>query len=456
MKNKIYLALIMFTLTFSLFAVFDSGTGSSEDPFIISNAAQFNEIKNYLNSSFKLVDNIALSGYWIPVGSKEMPFTGNLDGNAKSVTGLHINDTLLDYASLFAYSSGAMIKNLSLSDVNINGRRFVSAFIAKSRNNTIIENCRVDGNISGIAYVSSIIAYSINSYVRNSYSSATLTGEINVAGLVAVNSFESSDGLVYVEGGTFSPDYGNFTVTLSPFYVGKYEVTQSEWYEVMTGNNNNIFAVPNGPWGYPGIGENYPMYYVSWYDILVYCNRRSYMEGLTPVYAKNGETNTDNWGVVPVDNNSEWNAITMDLSADSYRLPTEMEWMFAASGGVPALEAGKFNNDFSGSNTLGDVAWYNENNSPNGTKPVGTKAPNELGLYDMSGNVWEWCWDWYSTYPAGTYINPVGQNEGTSRTVRGGCWNINSYYATVVYRYFLYPQYYLDNLGFRVVRSVID
>jgi len=178
---------------------------------------------------------------------------------------------------------------------------------------------------------------------------------------------ERLENFVFVEGGTFqmgsndgdSDEKPVHSVTVSSFYVGKFEVTQKEYQNVM-GKNPSYFK-----------GENNPVENVTWYDAVKYCNKRSEKEGRTPSYNING------------------NNVTCDFSANGYRLPTEAEWEYAARGGNKSQ-----NYKYSGSNKIGDVAWY-DSNSGLRTHPVGQKAPNELGIYDMTGNVWEWCWDWY-------------------------------------------------------------
>ena len=171
-------------------------------------------------------------------------------------------------------------------------------------------------------------------------------------------------------------------VTLSSFYVGKYEVTQGIWKAVMGGNPSDTFS------GRYGVGDDYPVYYVNWNDV---------MKFIAALNAKTGK---------------------------NYRLPTEAEWEFAARGGNKSKGY-----MYSGSDSLGDVTWYRDGNrtygtSAFGTKPVGTKAPNELGVYDMSGNVWEWVSDWYGykTYASSPVTNPTGPKKGTCRVIRGGSW----------------------------------
>jgi len=261
------------------------------------------------------------------------------------------------------------------------------------------------------------------------------------------------ENFVLVTGGTFTmgdtrgqgdPDdeLPTHTVTLNSFYIGKYEVTQAEYSQYMQ---------PGSGWTSSfGLGDNYPAYFVSWYAILKYCNLRSIAEGLTPCYTINGSTDPANWGAVPTSNNSTWNAAICNWNANGYRLPTEAEWEYAARGAT--------NNPdylYSGSDDINAVAWYDGNNSPSGSKPVGTKAPNGIGTYDMSGNVYEWCWDWYSSsyYNSSLQNNPTGPASGSYRVLRGGGWGGSAYYCRVAYRFSSTP-YSSDAIGFRLCRAV--
>ena len=185
--------------------------------------------------------------------------------------------------------------------------------------------------------------------------------------------------------------------------------------------------------------KNNPVNYISWYDALVYCNTRSIKEGLTPCYSISGSTKPDDWGSVPTNNNSTWNAATCDFEADGYRLPTEAEWEWAARGGESYT--------YAGSDNVYDVAWYNTN----GTRDVKTKKANAYGLYDMSGNVWEWCWDWYGSISSDTAA--TGPVSGSNRCLRGGSWNVNAYNARVADRNSFSPYYRNYFYGFRVVRN---
>ena len=244
------------------------------------------------------------------------------------------------------------------------------------------------------------------------------------------------ENFVLVEGGTFHN--GTSDVTVSSFYMDKYELTQAEYQAVMGTNPAS---------GY-GVGGNYPVYYVSWFKAIEYSNRRSLQEGLTPCYSYGSYgTNPANW---PSGWNTDYNNhsnVSCNWSANGYRLPTEAEWQFAARGGNQT-----HNYTYSGSNTIGSVAWYSGNNDPYGTNPVGTKTANELGLYDMSGNVYEWNWDIYGSYPSGSQNNPTGSNSGSNRVARGGSWNDNAFSCTVSSRSGSNATYSYYGMGFRVCR----
>lgn len=250
--------------------------------------------------------------------------------------------------------------------------------------------------------------------------------------------------MVYVKGGTFKSNGSNYTetsMTLSDFYIGKYEVTQAEWANVM-GGNPSAFK-----------GDQLPVEMVSWYDAVEYCNKRSIQEGLKPFYNIDKDHKDPN--NINENDQIKW-TVTVNQEANGYRLPTEAEWEYAASGG---LEGKGFK--YSGSNKAEDVAWYWRNagdkylsgdwnwpvieSNHNRTKPVGTRKSNELGLYDMSGNVREWCWDWYGD---GTV-----RQGGSFRVVKGGGWIGDISNTEVTFRGKFDPNGYGPDQGFRVVRG---
>ncbi len=222
-----------------------------------------------------------------------------------------------------------------------------------------------------------------------------------------------ADNMVRVEGGTFTMgatseqgkeafagEKPKHSVTLSGFYIGRFEVTRREWEAVMgTNPNAGVFE-----------GDNRPVQNISWDDCQVFIEKLNKLTGRT------------------------------------FRLPTEAEWEYAARGGK--LSQGY---KYAGSNVVGDVAWYLDNSSLS-THNVGTKRPNELGLYDMSGNVQEWCADWYNDYKSEAQTDPRGPSAGTDigHVIRGGYWGLQGRFTRVSYRDGQPPSNHNSGLGFRL------
>jgi formylglycine-generating enzyme required for sulfatase activity len=192
--------------------------------------------------------------------------------------------------------------------------------------------------------------------------------------------------------------------------MGETVVTQALWKAVMGVRVSLQRVKVDAPWPLRGEGNDFPIYYVS-YDEIV----------------------------------NEFLPKLNRLTRKSFRLPTEAEWEYAARGG----KMGK-GYKYAGSDTIGDVAWYREN-SGGETHVVKTRSPNELGLYDMSGNVWEWCQDWYGAYDSISQTDPVGPSDGARRVLRGGCWNYFAGHCRVSYRFDCVPGIRYYYFGFRLV-----
>ena len=266
--------------------------------------------------------------------------------------------------------------------------------------------------------------------------------------------------LVLIKGGTF--DMGDIfnegendekpvhRVTVNSFYLSKYEVTFSEY---------NAFCMATGrkhdsDYGM-GAGLR-PMTFISWYDAVEYCNWRSMQEGLMPCYTIDKQhKDPDNQNK---DDALKW-TITCNFNANGYRLPTEAEWEYAAREGGRKVRFGNGKNiaDPEEINFCG-IEQFKQPYSVVGvyrgkTTDVGSFAPNALELYDMSGNVWEWCWDWYANYQASVQQNPKGPIGGEYRVLRGGSWSFNPYCVRVAYREGRDPTGRHSGDGFRCART---
>jgi formylglycine-generating enzyme required for sulfatase activity len=309
---------------------------------------------------------------------------------------------------------------------------------------------------------------------ENKSASVTMTLDKKAAAPVAATptvADPSADGrsasgieMLFIKGGSFdmgSNDGENdekpvHRVTVSDFYMGKTEITVAQFAEFIAAANYKTSAESGGgsyiwtgsqwekrsgvSWkddvngkSRPRSDYNHPVIHVSWLDAAEYCNWLSRKEGRSPAYSINGS-------------NVSWNQ-----NANGYRLPTEAEWEYAAGTSTSLSNRMKWAGT-SNENSLGNYAWYSSN-SGSKTHPVGTKQPNALGLHDMSGNVWEWCWDWYGSYSSNAQTNPAGPPSGSRRVIRGGGWFHDAQGCRVANRFGRPPSDSSTTLGFRLVYS---
>jgi formylglycine-generating enzyme required for sulfatase activity len=270
--------------------------------------------------------------------------------------------------------------------------------------------------------------------------------------------------LKYVPAGTFSRSLAADTAeisSVSEFRIGARDITQEQYYAI-TGYYPSWFTVADGP-----------VEYLSWYDAVNFCNLLSAKEGLSPYYSITGITTATGTSTGRGTSYSTIASATVTvISGDGYRLPTEMEWEWAAMGATSdsysawyVIPANKTNINLTGIakgyagarsssvDGIGDYAWDGDN-SDGITHAVGTKKPNELGLFDMTGNVLQWCWDWYADSPAGSVTDYAGPSSGTLRIAHGGCtWGRSGNQPWIYYRFLNYsPDTRNNGIGFRVAR----
>lgn len=283
---------------------------------------------------------------------------------------------------------------------------------------------------SGVTEDFFTVSGSTNNTTQSGSSTVTVTFPVTIANLAIVSDVHSTEvgTLKAVQGGTFNNGIANMTV--SSFRMSQYEVTGEQYAAIMEVEDPSIFT---------SVTKN-PVENVTWYDAVEFCNRLSLKEKLTPVYEIINRIPSTSNPITAAQVYSDW-------TANGYRLPTEAEWNYAAKGGRKSSGY-----TYSGSNTVGVVAWYNLN-SVSTTHPVGEKIPNELGFNDMSGNVFEWCWDFYSNYPLTSEVDYRGPSTGSDRVRRGGSWASHESLQTIEYRVNREPGSRVNFLGFRVVRS---
>jgi formylglycine-generating enzyme required for sulfatase activity len=337
---------------------------------------------------------------------------------------------------------------------------------SSSSNTSLVPNAKISFGGSGANRTVTVTPAS------NQTGTATITVTVSDGSLTASDTFllTVTSAMALIPQGSFTmgnsvaadtdiTDAPTRTVTLDAFYMGKYEVTKAEWDEVRTwglANGYTDLSVAYSKASYHPVSS-------SWHEMVKWCNARSQKEGLTPVYyTNNAQTTIYKTGWVNVTN------AQVKWTANGYRLPTEAEWEKAARGGLSDkrfpwgdtishsqanyVASSFYSYDLSGSVNNNHVT-YKTGSAPY-TSPVGAFAVNGYGLYDMAGNVSEWCWDWYGAHALDSQTNPRGANTGPGRVIRGGDWNNQAYACRVAVRYYInLTDSYWNTNGLRVVRS---
>ncbi|MBU0936262.1 MAG: formylglycine-generating enzyme family protein [Spirochaetes bacterium] len=284
--------------------------------------------------------------------------------------------------------------------------------------------------------------------------------------------YSSNIGILrYVPAGSFQRDSDpvNISIITQPYRMGQHEITRAQFLAVMGTDSSDPYL---------SSGTSDPVQRVNWYHAIAFCNKLSLAEGLTPVYSVSVGGIPIDWDAltydqIPTADNADWNGAVAAWANNGNRLPTEMEWMWAAMGatedrsngytrtGVNTTGYSKAFAGSTGSNAIGDYAVFGYYGSETGkttterSNPVGSKTTgdNELGLYDMSGNVYEWTFDWFAGYHSGTQTDYSGAALGSTRVMHGGSWGNYATDYFVAYRdYILNPYGQYVMLGFRVIR----
>ena len=389
------------------------------------------------NGECKLaVSGGSFGGGDIPTNNLTFAFT-DAASNGNTVTSFYALSAKTVYMTVYEPGENDPISAADLNDISIKVK-------CGSRE---IESCAPtkNGNIVSFTIPNTLLPDNYTLYVTATYNGVTYDASLALEGrerLVATTPAPS--GFVGVLGATVTSAVSDSVVFIDgcrveipDMYVCDHEVTQAEYTAVMGSNLSNFDGSSGKEPASGEIQENRPVERIEWFDAIMYCNLKSEAAGLTACYAVNGNTNTAQWDYTPQSGDTIAGTITCDFEANGYRLPTEAEWEYIArcgNNGTMSTDA------YSGSNSIGGVAWYKDN-SDSKTHEVKKKTANSLGIYDMCGNVWEWCWD----------VDPTANNK---RIRRGGYYSQEASHCTVSTSQTEYASMRSEYGGFRVVRTV--
>ena len=264
------------------------------------------------------------------------------------------------------------------------------------------------------------------------------------SGKKATNVESKLENMVFIQGGKYQPSFADEEREVFDIEICKYPTTQKMWIEVMENNPSNFK------------GDNKPIESITWWEALEFCNKLSEKYGLEPVYDLSKSTQ----GILMIKElggEIVYPDVANFKNTEGFRLPTEVEWEWFARGGQNAIKQGTLDYIYSGSNSINEIAWYYENSGGNkgATQDVGLKKPNQLGLYDCTGNVWEWCYDTTENIEEGkNYIYKAFDSSNIYRRLKGGSWVNSAKNCTVLYRSSNQVTYARYDIGFRLVRTI--
>jgi len=386
---------------------------------------------------------------------------GNINGNGDKTDPVSVSGVGLDKTTMTLFVNHGETTTLTASVSPENATNKAVSFSSSDTSKATVD---ANGKVTPIA--------------AGNVTITVTTADGNKTASCAVTVKKSVIDMVSIQAGTFlmgSPEsetevlnnswYDNERpqrqVTLSKFFMGKYLVTQAQYEEVM-GMNPSYFKDSYLPAGLT-TGDNLPVERVRWFEAIIFCNKLSVLDGLNPAYSIEGKTDPAQWGEIPTStghkNYTIWNVAEIIASSNGYRLPTEAQWEYACRAGtttafnwgtnlITSDQANYYASYVDPFNTVAGVYLGS-------TSEVGRYAPNAWGLYDMHGNLYEWCWDWYDEYPDMAQTDPSGAVSGDYRVVRGGGWGWDDgrgQYLRSAFRSCLYPSDRYDVFGFRVVR----
>ncbi len=447
-RQRIFAVLAAAALIFTAFSCkTDAGSGdsgNSSQPGYVGKVYSAKDGKMYLKIDSK---DEATFAVWVEGTDAQSSRAAESTGGYVSKTGKYT----------LTVEDGKDIFSLKL-EWTANGKSYSYEIVADITNGTVLANFRINGD----SVILEETAAAPEKPNADSSGSGGSSGGSSAEEDPDYSNVPVPEGFVRIPGVTikgnesWTPNSEVFIrkrkLKITSFFMSDHEVTRAEYKDIIGSLPlfvSQAYDKDGNKLTDDDAGNN-PVDAISWYAAIAYCNRRSIKESLTPCYTIKGSTDPDAWGDIPErEHNAEWDAAICDFTASGYRLPTEAEWEWAARGGESYT--------YAGSNDIADVCWSWATTKPEGTRPVKTKKPNGYGLYDMSGNVQEWCWDIYdcdilvktpATGPVVTEDDPVW------RIPRGGENDSMDLRCEVAYREDYFDPWYCLDMGFRVVRTI--